>query len=172
MGHLGSISGLGRSPGEGKGCPLQYSGLENSMECIVHGVAKSQTGLGDFHFQFQEGKNVGSLPNKLTCSLEWSLESCQWIDSICYSLLFLIIFFTWASLVAQLVKNLPAMQRTGFNPLVVKIPWRRERLPTPVFWPEEFHGLYSSWGHKESHNWVIFTFIFFSNFWKVHVFTE
>ena len=31
-----------------------------------------------------------------------------------------------------------------------KIPWRRERLPTPVFWPREFHGLYSPWGHKES----------------------
>ena len=33
---------------------------------------------------------------------------------------------------------------------VGKIPWRREQLPTPVFWPEEFHGLYSSCGHKES----------------------
>ena len=42
-GDLGSISGLGRSPGEGKGYPLQYSGLENSMDCIVHGVTKSQT---------------------------------------------------------------------------------------------------------------------------------
>ena len=30
------------------------------------------------------------------------------------------------------------------------MPWRRERLPTPVFWPEEFHGLYSPWDHKES----------------------
>ena len=38
---LGLIPGLGRSPGEGKGCPLQYSGLENSMDCIVHGVAES-----------------------------------------------------------------------------------------------------------------------------------
>ena len=36
-GYLGSIPGLGRSPGEGKGYPLQYSGLENSMDCIVHG---------------------------------------------------------------------------------------------------------------------------------------
>ena len=42
-GDLGSIPGLGRSPGEGQGYPLQYSGLENSMACIVHGVAKSQT---------------------------------------------------------------------------------------------------------------------------------
>jgi len=41
---------LGRSPGEGNGYPLQYSGLENSMDCIVHGVAKSQTQLGNFHF--------------------------------------------------------------------------------------------------------------------------
>ena len=41
---LGSILGLGRSPGEGKGYPLQYSGLENSMDCIiVHGVMKNQT---------------------------------------------------------------------------------------------------------------------------------
>ena len=50
-GDLGSILGLGRSPGERKGYPLQYSGLENSMDCIVHGVAKSWTGLSDFHFQ-------------------------------------------------------------------------------------------------------------------------
>ena len=38
----------------------------------------------------------------------------------------------------------------GFDPWVGKIPWRRERLPTPVFWPGEFHGLYSTWGRKES----------------------
>ena len=95
-----------------------------------------------------------------------------------------------ASLVAQLVKNPPAIRETwvqslgwddpletrtathssilglpwwlswyrirlqfgrpGFNPWVRKIPWRRARVPTPVFWPGEFHGLYSPWGHKES----------------------
>ena len=38
----------------------------------------------------------------------------------------------------------------GFDPWVGKIPWRRERLPTPVFWPGEFHGMYSPRGHKES----------------------
>ena len=43
MQELGSIPGSARSPGEGKGYPLQYSGLENSMHCIVHGVAKSPT---------------------------------------------------------------------------------------------------------------------------------
>ena len=50
MGDLGSIPGFGRSPGEGKGYPLQDSGLKNSMDCIGHGVAKSQTQLSDFHF--------------------------------------------------------------------------------------------------------------------------
>ena len=44
---LGSIPGLGKSPGGRKGYPLQYSGLENSMDFIVHGVAKSRTGLSD-----------------------------------------------------------------------------------------------------------------------------
>ena len=39
--------------------------------------------------------------------------------------------------------------RPGFNPWAGKIPWRREQLPTPVFWPGEFHGLYSPWGLKE-----------------------
>ena len=49
-GDLGSIPGLGRSPGEGKGYPLQYSGLENSMDCVGHGVTKSQTQPSDFQF--------------------------------------------------------------------------------------------------------------------------
>ena len=46
-GDPGSIPGLGRSPGKGKGYPLQYSGLENSMYCTVYGVTKSQTWLSD-----------------------------------------------------------------------------------------------------------------------------
>ena len=50
MGDLDSIPGLGRSPGEGKDYPLLYSGLENSMDYIVHGVAKSQTQLSILHF--------------------------------------------------------------------------------------------------------------------------
>ena len=49
-GDLGLIPELGRSPGEGKGYPLQCSGLEDSMDCIVHGVAKSQTRLSDSLF--------------------------------------------------------------------------------------------------------------------------
>ena len=68
MGDLGSTPRLGRFPWRGKGYPLQYPGLENSMDCIAHGVAESQTRLSNFHFR--------------------------------------------ASLRAQLVKNLPAMQET------------------------------------------------------------
>jgi len=58
--------------------------------------------------------------------------------------------------VAQLVKNPPVMQETwdlikpGFDPWVGKIPWRRERLPPPIFWAGEFQGLHSPWGRKES----------------------
>ena len=48
-GDLGSIPGLRKSLGEGKGYPLQYSGLENFMDCVVHGIAKSRTQLSDFH---------------------------------------------------------------------------------------------------------------------------
>ena len=54
-----------------------------------------------------------------------------------------------ASPVAQLVKNRLQSRRPGLHPWVGKIPWRRERLPTPVFWPGELHGLYSPWGCKE-----------------------
>ena len=50
VGDLGLIPGLGRSPGEGKGYPLQYFGMENSMDYIVHAVTKSQIQLSDFHF--------------------------------------------------------------------------------------------------------------------------
>ena len=53
--------------------------------------------------------------------------------------------YSWASLVAQLVKNPPAMPETW----VGKIPWRKERVPTPVFWSREFHGLYSPRDCKE-----------------------
>ena len=54
-GDLGLIPGLGRTPGEGRGSPLQYSGLENSIDCIAHGVTESRTGLSDslsLHFHF------------------------------------------------------------------------------------------------------------------------
>ena len=50
-GDLGSIPGLGRSPSEEKGYPLQYSGLENSIDCIVHGWQRVRHHLATFTFQ-------------------------------------------------------------------------------------------------------------------------
>ena len=60
----------------------------------------------------------------------------------------------WDSLVAQMVKNLPTMQKPRFDPWVRKIPCRREWQPTPIFLPGDFHGQRSlvgcsPWGHKE-----------------------
>ena len=55
-----------------------------------------------------------------------------------------------SAFVAQLVKNPPTMQDTWVQSLSWEDPWRRERLPTPVFWPGEFHGVCSPWGRQES----------------------
>ena len=57
-GDPGLIPGSGRSPGEGNGYPLQCSGPENPMDCIVHGVAKSWTRLSNFHSHFQASQVV------------------------------------------------------------------------------------------------------------------
>ena len=73
VGDLGLIPGLGRSPGEEKGYPLQYSGLENSMDCIVHGVTRSRTWLSDFHFhcwKFSFVELSFTIPMIFTCMLQ------------------------------------------------------------------------------------------------------
>ena len=72
-GNLGSIPGLGRSPGEGKGYPLQYSSLENSMESIGHGVSKSRTQLSSLPFHCFGRKNMVCKPG-LVLSLNPSLS--------------------------------------------------------------------------------------------------
>ena len=64
--------GLGRSPGEGKGYPLQYSGLENSMDSIVHGVTKSRTQLSDFHFHLE--KEMATHSSTLAWEIPWTQE--------------------------------------------------------------------------------------------------
>ena len=76
-----------------------------------------------------------------------------------------------ASLMAQLVKNLPAMWETWFDPWLGKIPWRRDWLPTPVFWPGEFHGLYSPWGRKELNTSEQLSLHFKDCFWTISVYT-
>ena len=58
--------------------------------------------------------------------------------------------YSWASLVAQLVKSLPAMWETGIQSLFWEDPLENEKAITPVFWPGEFHGLYSPWSCNES----------------------
>ena len=85
MGNLGSASGLGRSPGEGKGYPLQHSGLENSMDFIVNGVAKSQTRLSEFHFTGgpvvknppSSARGVGLIPGQETKILRATRHSLK-----------------------------------------------------------------------------------------------
>ena len=63
---VGLIPRWGRSPGEGKGYPLQDSGLENSMDCTVHGVTKSRTQQSDFHFHTPATPLLGIDPEKIT----------------------------------------------------------------------------------------------------------
>ena len=97
----------------------------------------------------------GPTPQLSWCHVYWrnewitlSFQESGLIEGLTRTLL-------WGSLVTQLVKNPPAVQETRFNSWDGKIPWRREQLPTPVFWPGKFHGqrgleVYSPWGHKES----------------------
>ena len=79
-GDLGLIPGLGRSPGEGKGYPLQYSGLENSVDYIVHGLTRSQTQLSNFHFHFLSSswcfQILDMIPEFYLDCLLFSLSSC------------------------------------------------------------------------------------------------
>ena len=80
VGDLSLIPGLGRSPGEGKGYPVQYFSLENSKDCIVHGVAKSGTRLGDFHFHFlmtasqTSGEAMAPHSSTLAWKIPWTEE--------------------------------------------------------------------------------------------------
>ena len=76
-GDLGWIPGLGRSPGEGTGYPLQYSGLENSTDCIVHGVTKSRTQLSNFHFHASQC-SAYSAPTRGACQPSAPMDSNSW----------------------------------------------------------------------------------------------
>ena len=82
VGNLGSIPGLGRSPGEGNGYPLQYSGLENSMDCVVHGIIKSQKRLSNFQFHFFGGFLVAQLVKNLPAVQETRVWSQGWEDPL------------------------------------------------------------------------------------------
>ena len=82
--------------------------------------------------------------------LEWGAIAFSISDTCCTFIIDCHYFPLWGFPGGSVVKNPPAMWETWVRSLGWKIPWRRERLPTPVFWPGEFHGLYSPWGRKES----------------------
>ena len=87
-GDRGAIPGSGRSPGEGIGYPLQYSGLENSMDCIVYGVTKSRTRATltfIFTFTFIHTKNFDQTAGTVKMN-KWSLLESRWIISNCETL--------------------------------------------------------------------------------------
>ena len=70
------------------------------------------------------------------------------------------------SLIAQLVRICLQFGRPGFEPWLVKIPWRRERLPTPLFLPGEFQRLYSPWGCKSRTRLNNFNFHFYCKWYR------
>ena len=119
-GDLGSIPGSGRFPGEGNGNPLQYSCLENPMD---GGAWFRQLSMGS--------QRVGH----------------NWVTSLSLSPTPVFLGFPGGSADKRIHLQ---RGRPGFALWVGKIPWIGEQLPTPVFWPREFHGLHSPWGGKES----------------------
>ena len=97
--------------------------------------------------------------------LEWFANAGDpgfnsWVGKICWRRIDYPLQYSWVSLVAQLVKNLPAMRETWVQSWVGEISWRREKLPTPVFWPGEFHGLRSIGSQRVGQDWAAFTFTF------------
>ena len=121
-GDTDSIPGSGRCPGEGIGYPLQYS-----WASLVA----------------QLGKNLPAMWETSVQSLSWEdpLEKGKATHS---SILGLPWWLSWERIRLQ-------CGRPGFDLWVGKIPWRRERLPTPVFWPGEFYGLYSPFTEQNYH---------------------
>ena len=91
----GLIPGLGRSPGERKGYPLQYSGLENSMDCIVHGITKRRTRLSDFTMPTSTVLWISSLEPPLECCLccDWK----AWFFKHCWLSLQHTVLLSWKS---------------------------------------------------------------------------
>ena len=104
--YLGSIPGLGRSLGEGKGYPLQYSGLENSMECIGSQIVGHSWGSFTFFMEDFKSQAEGTgfiLFRNSGMAGPYQLSSGEINRKVIWG---------WASLVAQKVKNLPTMKGT------------------------------------------------------------
>ena len=159
-GDLGSIPGSQRSPGEGNGNPLQYSCLENPMDrgawqATVHGILQARI-LEWVAVPFSRGSSQPRDRKNPVSHIADGFFTIWATREVGCDQLLKNIFLLWATIV---LSELPLwlswqrihlqFRRPGFNSWVGKIPWRREQLPTPVFWPGEFHGLYSPWGLKE-----------------------
>ena len=84
-----------------------------------------------YDFKFQKHLSLADAYGQMSQTFKLQLVKCNLVKHFCINL----------HIVAQLVKNPPAMQETWVRSLVGKIPWRKERLPTTVFWPGEFHGI-------------------------------
>ena len=117
-----------------------------AWSAAIHGVAKSQTWLSD------------------STELNWYISQSKIRNNLG------VWVYTPFSLVAQLIKNPPTMWKTWGPSLNWVIAWRRKTVPTSVFLPGEFHGLYSPWGSKESgHNSETFTFNFTLGLYTIYV---
>ena len=132
------------SPGEGKGYPIQYSGLENSMDCIIHRVTKSWTQLRYFHFHFHGPYAFPLYTAQAPGCSEGELSK---------------VGPGLRALPRWLSGKEPARQckRCRFDPWVAKIRWRRKWQPTPVFLPGESQGrepggLPSMGSHRVGHD--------------------
>ena len=127
----------------GKPQPPAHS-MEKGVLAVFQGSPREKVGgrgMADFFLGCQIGSSVGK---ESTCNAgdDSGVEMCWKMDRLPTP-----VFLGFP--VAQLVKNPPAMWETWVQSLVWEDPLRRERLPTPVFWPRKFHGLYSLWGRKE-----------------------
>ena len=166
----------GRSPGEEEGYPLQFSGLENSMDCTAHGVTKSQHTCMTFtllvnsvqlRFNSRMKTNNLFIPTIYVSYflLDYAFYMPPWMKIFFF--FFKLCSNTGYTQVALVVNNLPAnagdLQRPGFDPWVGKIPCRRKWQPTPVYLPGEPSGqrnlvCYNPWGCKrwDMTAWIIY----------------
>ena len=155
VGDLGSIPGFGRSPGEGKGNPLQYSCLENSMDrawwAAVHMVAEL-----DMTEWLSLSLSIYIYTHTPQLSWPWEPIQTQKLDwwrfkHQTYRTGYMERFPWWLSDKESACQ----CKKCRFNPWVEKIPWRRKWQATPVFLSGKSYGQrsvegYSPWGHKES----------------------
>ena len=168
--------------GEGNGTPLQYSCLENPMDggawwAAVHGIAKGRTRLSDFTFTFHFHALEKEMATRSSV-LAWRIPGTgepgglpsmgshkvghDWSDLAVAAWIFLsvITFLYITDFPDNSVNNLPSMQETPAQFLVRKICWRRDRPPTLVFWPGEFHVVESMGSQRVRHNWATFTSVY------------